>query len=769
MKEPDLLIQIPRSENLDLESKPGHWTFAIIMGTIMIAEAAVMLFLHLLHLESGSALVILLDSMILALIVAVPMYLLLIVPLRRSLRAQSRTTRTLQTIMHGTSSSYGLTFCRQVVEELTKALGVPYAILAEVVPDNPNRVQMQVFWEHGKLAPNLCYDLRGTPCETVMSHGKGYYPQRLQELFPQDRDLKTLNAQSYMGVAMYSAKGRPLGLLAILDEKPMVEDDMTQRLLSIFAARAAVELERVAGEAALRTSESLLRATLESTADGILVVDGQGMATQFNSKFLQMWRIPENAVASRNDKQMLEFVLDQLVDPRAFLTRITELYDSSDESLDTLEFKDGRVFERFSCPLIKDGEVAGRLWSFRDVTQRRQAEQTRERLQERLERAERMESLGLLAGGVAHDLNNILGPITGYAELAARSLPEDSKAVIRLKRISRSAEEAAAVIQDLLTLARRGRYEMAPVNFNLVINSFLESPVFESLTQRYPATKVNIQLSPTAAYILGSDTHLNKAVMNLVANAFEAMPNGGLLTIQTELAHIDKLRGGFQNVKPGNYVILRIRDSGMGIPPEDVGKIFEPYFSRKKMGVSGSGLGLSVVYGVVKDHHGYYDVHTEVGKGTEFELYFPVTGEPQAAAKVAASISRGGTETILVIDDNPNQRELAGEILSSLGYSVRMVENGRRAVEVISHDAVDVIVLDMIMEPDFDGLDTYRAILEIRPHQKAVVVSGFSATDRVQKILELGAAGYVKKPYSIDALGAAVREALERTDAAISG
>ncbi|MEW5923973.1 MAG: response regulator [Candidatus Zixiibacteriota bacterium] len=520
--------------------------------------------------------------------------------------------------------------------------------------------------------------------------------------------------------------------------------------------------ERRTAEEALKDRENLLKSTLESTADGILVVDNNGRATHWNARFQDLWNIPSGILESRDDEKMLDYVLSQLMDPEAFLEKVKALYQCSDVSFDNIGFTDGRVYERYSCPLMRDGVILGRVWSFRDITQRMKAEQSRLELQDRLERAQRMESLGLLAGGVAHDLNNMFGPVIGYAELLLNQLPPDSPITTRVAKIAKSAQDAAMVIQDLLTLARRGRYEMRPLDANAVIRSYLDSTNFEKLKERYPQVTIQVDLSSSIGLIMGSEIHLEKDIMNLVGNAFEAMPTGGILTIQTTQTYMEKLQAGYQNIDNGEYVIFRIKDTGVGISPDDIKKIFEPYFSRKKMGSSGSGLGLAVVYGIIKDHHGYYDVVSEIDKGTEFILYFPVSKEAVLPARDSSAKSTGGIESVLVVDDSSEQRELAAEIIGGLGYTVHTVENGRQAIDFVSRKPVDILLLDMIMEPDFDGLDTYQEILKIHPGQKALIVSGFSSTDRVQEMLKLGAGKYIRKPYNMDTLTRALREELDK-------
>jgi signal transduction histidine kinase/CheY-like chemotaxis protein len=394
--------------------------------------------------------------------------------------------------------------------------------------------------------------------------------------------------------------------------------------------------------------------------------------------------------------------------------------------------------------------------------QKNSEEQKRE-LQERLERAERMESLGILAGGVAHDLNNILGPMVGYSELILRQLDNTEKIEKRVKRIGQSAQEAADVIQDLLTLARRGRYEMVPTDLNQIIMDFLESPAFLSLKEQRPEVEIVANLDDSLGRMLGSTPHLMKVIMNLIFNAFDAITGEGKVYVITSCPHLEKLSNGFDlGDLSGNLISLCVKDTGNGIAPENLEKIFEPYFSKKKLGrSSGSGLGLSVVYGVIKDHHGYYDIISTPGLGTEFNVFFPVVDaedcEPDTARKKIE-----GTETILIVDDNPVQLEIAEEMISSLGYSVTIAASGENAVEYLKSNEADLVILDMIMDPGIDGLDTYREILKIRTEQKAIITSGFSATERVEEMQKLGAGQYIRKPYSLSAVGGAIREELDK-------
>jgi len=425
-------------------------------------------------------------------------------------------------------------------------------------------------------------------------------------------------------------------------------------------------------------------------------------------------------------------------------------------SLRFLETRKFYIDQKEKAPLI--GAI------ITDITESRQAEAEKKMLEERLQRAEKMEAIGTLAGGVAHDLNNVLGVIVGYAELLLNSMDESSPLRPRLMNIMKGGEKAAAIVQDLLTLARRGVPGREVLNLNKIIADSQQSAELEKLSSHHSSVKIKTDLEPDLLNISGSSVHLGKTIFNLVSNASEAMPKGGTLTIKTANQYLDKPIQGYDEVREGDYVVLSVSDTGEGIPAADLKRIFEPFYTKKVMGRSGTGLGLAVVWGTVKDHHGYINVQSEEGNGSTFTLYFPVTREGISAEPAAVSISEymGHGESILVVDDVKDQRDLAVEMLSGLKYSVSSASSGEEAIEHLKEHKVDLMVLDMIMDPGMDGLDTYRSVLEIHPKQKAIIVSGFSETDRVYGAQSLGAGVYVRKPYLIEKLGLAVRKELER-------
>jgi len=375
-----------------------------------------------------------------------------------------------------------------------------------------------------------------------------------------------------------------------------------------------------------------------------------------------------------------------------------------------------------------------------------------------------MEAIGTLAGGVAHDLNNILSGLVSYPELLLMQIPAESPLRKPLLTIQRSGEKAAAVVQDLLTLARRGVAVSELVNLNDVVRQYLKSPEYEKMKSFHPGVNVKTHLEEGLLNMAGSPVHLSKTVMNLISNAAEAVQEEGDVILSTSNRYIDRPVRGYEDVLEGDYVVLTVTDSGVGISPEDMKKIFEPFYTKKKMGRSGTGLGMSVVWGTVKDHHGYIDVQSREGKGTTFTLYFPATRQVKGHDERPPSVEdyRGRGESILIVDDVEQQREIALELLKGLGYEAAAVSSGEEAVEYVKSHPVDLLVLDMIMDPGIDGLETYRRILRSRPGQKAIIVSGFSETERVRAAQRLGAGAYVKKPFLSARIGPAVRAELDK-------
>ncbi len=393
---------------------------------------------------------------------------------------------------------------------------------------------------------------------------------------------------------------------------------------------------------------------------------------------------------------------------------------------------------------------------------RRDAEMTSETLHDRISRSEKMEAIGLLAGGVAHDLNNILSNTVTYPELALLDLPEDHKLYKPLELTRQAGLRAAAVIQDLLTLARRGSIVRETINLNTLIEEYLESIELQALLTAAEEIRIETDLEDGLSNIEASPVHIQKLLMNLVSNSIDAIENGGTITITTHNEDVQQKSLFYSDLETGNYVVLTIEDTGTGIDPHDLDKIFEPFHTTKVMGQSGTGLGMSVVWGVVQDHHGGIDVMSHPGEGTRFEIYFPATTKAMEPAPAALPVDRlkGHGERVLIVDDLADQRRLTEEVLIRLGYQPSSCASGEEAAERLQEEDFDLILLDMVMDKGWDGPRTFMELIRISPGQKIILVSGFADVSRIRDAHDMGASGFVKKPFTLETIGRAIQKAL---------
>ncbi|MGD9008147.1 MAG: response regulator [Desulfobacteraceae bacterium] len=456
----------------------------------------------------------------------------------------------------------------------------------------------------------------------------------------------------------------------------------------------------------------------------------------------------------------------QLQEQRRRLLRSMELRDSYAEQLEDTNRKLARLnTDLESIVEERTLELRASNQQLRSQIQERiRADQAKHALEERLARSQKMEALGLLAGGVAHDLNNVLSGIVSYPELILMDLDEDQSVRSMVSAIQRSGQKAAAIVQDLLALARRGVTHTSVLNINNdIILDYLNSPEFGKMQSYHPSVSVETRLEPDIMNIRGSAIHLKKTIMNLVSNAAEAQPDGGRIIITTKNIYVDRPISGYDEVNEGDYVLLQVKDYGSGIAEQDLNRIFEPFYTKKKMGRSGTGLGMAVVWGTVQDHNGYINVESLVDKCTTFEIYIPVTREPvpDKAETVPLDSYAGRGEKILVIDDVQEQREIASTLLARLQYEVVTVPSGEAALEYLKDHSVDLLVLDMIMDPGMDGLDTFIEILKINPNQRAIIASGYAENERVKEAQRLGAGAYIRKPYTVEKIARAVRAELD--------
>ena len=440
---------------------------------------------------------------------------------------------------------------------------------------------------------------------------------------------------------------------------------------------------------------------------------------------------------------------------------LQKIVDSQEKVHREFTMANGRTFDMIGVPYVNSDGTVSNLEVMQDTTEQKQNAHEKILLEQKLQRAEKMEAIGLLASSVAHDLNNILSGIVAYPELLLMQLAADSNMRKPLLAIQESGNRAAAVVADLLTVARGVASVKEPHDLNTLVQEYLHSPECTQLNSLHPQVLCRCQLDASPSRIQCSPIHIKKVVMNLVTNAAEAIIGNGSVVIATVHQKIDAETGLESNVKAGEYVVLTVRDTGSGISNEDIKHIFDPFYSRKVLGRSGTGLGLSIVWNTVQDHDGVITV-TSSNQGTCFTLYFPVSQEPGSELTDTGEEEdlTGHDEHILVVDDEPQLRDIASQILQVLGYRVHSVSSGELAIKFVQENPVDLIVMDMQMEPGMNGRQTYEEIIKLYPGQKAIIASGFSESDDVKAILALGACGFMKKPYSMVQLGQGVKAAL---------
>jgi PAS domain S-box-containing protein len=524
---------------------------------------------------------------------------------------------------------------------------------------------------------------------------------------------------------------------------------VAERTLELARANAALRLEnqqRRSTEKQLQESISLLNATLESTADGILVISSDGKIRSFNHKFVEMWRLPASALAGGNDEDLLRWEAPQLEHPDEFLENTRRLYAAANGgSFDVLRLKNGRIFERYSQPQTLDTHQVGRVWSFREVTQAWWQQQE-------LQQAQKMEAIGRLAGGVAHDFNNMLMLMSGYEAqlLEDTNLSEASRAAAQ--QLVAATRRAASLTRQLLAFSRKHPVTPQVIDLNEIVIGM------ERMLPRLVAdpVRLNIRTSEGTLPIYADRSQIELMIINLTLNARDAMPHGGTLSITTGSEKIEGFE--IQSEKPGEgYAVLQVSDTGHGMSPEVSAHIFEPFFTTKALG-KGTGLGLSTVYGIVEQAGGHIIFESEPGMGTTFRVYFPVATGPavsQSQTETPAMLQRGD-ETILLVEDEEGIRAMTRDYLQTAGYKVLEAENGASAARIASEHpgAIDLLLTDILM-PEMRGDDLANLVRRNRPGIGVLFISGNIGEHRDPQTPVL------EKPFTFPDLGKKVREILD--------
>jgi PAS domain S-box-containing protein len=505
----------------------------------------------------------------------------------------------------------------------------------------------------------------------------------------------------------------------------------------------------------LKASERKYRSLVESIPDIIFALDLEGVITYIGPRWKKILGHEESEVLGKY------FIFFAPATEHDFLIQVFKEVRNHKKSVENIHWqyfrKDGqfRHFSGSAAPLLDEqGKVAGAIGIARDVTEQK-------KLEEQLLQSQKMESIGNLAGGIAHDFNNLLGGIMGYASFAKKKISPQDPLYHSITSIERSAGQAAELTRQLLGFARRGKYQVKPINCNALIQDlvqFLSRTISKQIT-------LETDLDPNLDLVEGDETQLQQSLINICLNARDAMPSGGILKIMTRnQGPPDEVMDQPVGRKLGNYVKVIISDSGIGMTPEVQSQIFEPFFTTKEPG-RGTGLGLSMVYGIIRNHGGFIEIDSEPGRGTLLQILLPSIVEVDLEERPTPEpvpIAAGGSETILIVDDEEIIRQLGADILEDLGYKVLSAAGGEEALKIYRRNRkkIALVVLDVLM-PGLSGKDTFLKLKAINPEIKVLLSSGYSTKGEVGEILKEGVGGLIQKPYKDEMLVAKVREILD--------
>jgi two-component system, cell cycle sensor histidine kinase and response regulator CckA len=555
----------------------------------------------------------------------------------------------------------------------------------------------------------------------------------------------------WMGVPL-KVNSHAFGALVVQTYSQNVRYGERDKEILTFVARqlaSAVEIKR--NEQALRRSEARYRSLVQSSVYGIYRASLEGRFLDVNPALISML-----GYGSAEDVLLLDPEKDVFANPDEHARLVEEFRRSG--RLDGVELKwkrkDGsRITVRISGRAVSSAdEPADVLEAIaEDVTDRRA-------LEDQFRQAQKMEAVGRLAGGVAHDFNNLLMVIAGYAEVILSQLPSDHPLYEKGKAIQQAADRATTLTRQLLAFSRKQLLELKVVDVNAIVEDMerLLSPLIGE------NVKLSTLLAPQAALTRADAGQLEQVLMNLVVNGKDAMPGGGTLTIQTQTAVVDgSHRRAQQFIRPGNYVVLSVSDTGMGMDKETQSRIFEPFFTTKEKG-KGTGLGLSTVYGIVKQSGGYVMVQSEKGQGSTFQIYLPqVDGTAEYNSSPAPDATLGGSETVLLVEDEDSVRQLVRDTLEAKGYSVLEAKSGEEGLETVARHqgAIQLVITDVVM-PGMSGRELVKKLAQTNPTTKVLYLSGYTEDTIVSDgSIESGTA-FLQKPFSLQNLSRKVREVL---------
>ncbi len=574
----------------------------------------------------------------------------------------------------------------------------------------------------------------------------------------------------YAGSPLITSDGHALGTLCVIDQVPRELSEAQKTALQALGRQVVAQLELrhslnelrktaiqlYAAKKELTEKTAFLEAQVDSSLDGILVVDPQGKRILQNQRLVALLKIPPHVTDDTEHQKQIRWVADLTNDPERFVEKVAYLYAHPDEvSRDEVELKDGTVLDRSSAPVIgKDGKLYGRTWTYHDITESK-------RLEGQLVQSQKMESVGQLAGGIAHEFNSILTAIIGQSELLLGELPIWSPLAKNVTEINKAAARAAMLTRQLLAYGRKQFLQPEALDLNRVITST------EGMFRPLMGGDVTTVLVPAfdLQAVKADLGQLEQVIMNMAINSRHAMPKGGTFTLETANVSFDQeSRDRAPELKPGDYVMLAITDTGVGMSTEVRERVFEPFFTTKGVG-QGTGLGLSTCYGIIKQSGGHISVQSELERGTTFKIYLPQV-ECQAktfSQRVDSPDLPRGTETILLVEDDPALREMATSLLERLGYTVFPAANGIEALNLKQQHAIghiDLLFTDILM-PLMSGKELSERVRALYPHTKILFTSTYTEKVIVHEGGLKHGVAHLQKPFTPSALARKLRETLD--------
>lgn len=514
--------------------------------------------------------------------------------------------------------------------------------------------------------------------------------------------------------------------------------------------------QRKRADEALKESEVRYSTLFDNMSDFIYTHDLKGRFLTVNRAAAQiLGYTPEDLVGRLISEFMLPEYRQAFYDE--YLVQVKR--KGSSNGVSAYLDKDGTTYyiEYRNVLMTQEGRESYVSGSGRDITERMHAEEERKALEAQLQQAQKMEAIGTLAGGIAHNFNNLLMSIQGNASLMLLETEPDHPNFNRLRNIEKSVQSGSRLTSQLLGYARGGKYKVAPLDLNLLV---------QQTSETFAATKremrIHRELAEGLHGVQADQGQVEQILWNLYVNAAEAMPRGGELFLTTANATHKDMTAKPYKAKPGNYVLVAVRDTGIGMDKKTVERIFEPFFTTKGL-ARGTGLGLASVYGMVKAHGGYIDVHSKRGHGTTFRIYLPASEMGVSKKEIAKAKIEKGKETLLIVDDEEMVLEVSQEMLETLGYTALTAKGGKEAVEMYQahKENIDVVILDMIM-PDMGGGETYDELKGINPQVKVLLSSGYSINGQASEILKRGCDGFIQKPFDVKDLSRKVRDTLDK-------